>query len=103
MDAPVKELERLRALQAATRERQEAGDLDDALAAVEEALALEPSNTTSLTLKAGLLEEMGETEAADTLRRQVKQLKRELWQRQVEAEARGQHEIMGKATRPDKS
>jgi Tfp pilus assembly protein PilF len=102
MDAPVKELERLQALQKQAHERLEAGQLDEALASVEEALAIEAKNLRSLALKADVLERKGQAEEAGRLRLIAKQLKREAWERQVEAELRGKHDLMGEAIRHEK-
>lgn len=99
MDAPVKELERIEALQRQARELLDAGRLDEALAATEAALQLEAQNLRSLALKADVLEHMGKVEQGHQLRTLIKHLKREAWQREVEAEIRGHHDLMGEAIR----
>jgi Flp pilus assembly protein TadD len=95
MDAPIEELRKIQQLQEAARALLEAGKLDEALQRVEEALALEAQNLKTLTLKAEIHEGRGELELAGRLRQQVKMRKREIWQGQVEAEIRGQHEMLG--------
>jgi Flp pilus assembly protein TadD len=102
MDAPLKELERMEALQAQARTLLEQGQPQAALAAAEDALALEPRNVRSLLLKAEALEGVGQAEPAEQLRALVKQLKHDAWQRQVEAEVRGRHDLMGEAIRHEK-
>jgi Flp pilus assembly protein TadD len=102
MDAPLKELERMQTLQEQARTLLEQGQPQAALAAAEDALALEPQNVRSLTLKAEALEGLGQAEPAEQLRALVKQLKRDAWQRQVEAEVRGRHDLMGEAIRHEK-
>jgi len=102
MDAPIKELERMQELLGLGRERLEAGHLPEALAAVEEALALEPGNLRSLTLKAEVLERMEQPAEAAALRERIRLLRREAWQREVEAEARGRHDLLGEAIRHEK-
>ncbi|HKI99646.1 MAG TPA: hypothetical protein VKB51_14320 [bacterium] len=102
MDAPVKDLERIEALQQEGRQRLDAGQPAEALRAVEQALVLEPKNLRSLTLKADVLESLHKDDAAQQMRALVKQIKREQWQREVEAEVRGHHELMGEAIRHEK-
>jgi len=99
MDAPLKELERMQALQRQGRKLLEAGQLPEAMAAVEEALALERDNVRSLTLQADVLERMDRTEEAAALRQRIRLLRREAWQREVEAELRGRHDLLGGAIR----
>lgn len=102
MDAPISELKQIKELQEQARNGLTSGSLQEALTAVDEALAVEAQNTRSLDLKADILEKMGQDGEAESLRQRVKQLKREAWQRKVEAEARGKHEVMGEAIRHEK-
>jgi tetratricopeptide (TPR) repeat protein len=99
MDAPIKDLERMEALQRQGRELLDAGRLDEALAATEAALELEVQNLRSLALKADVLERLGKAKEVLQLRAVIKHLKREAWQREVEAEIRGHHDLMGEAIR----
>ena len=46
-------------------------------------------------LKADILEKQGDSNTAETLRARVALIKKEAWQKKVEAEARGQHEVIG--------
>lgn len=102
MDAPVKELERMKALWEEGRRLLEHGQLDEALAIANEALAIEEINEHTLTLKAKILEKLGKAKQAEQLRLLVKQIQKEAWQKKVEAEARGQHELMGESVRHEK-
>lgn len=102
MDAPVKELQQMTQLQTQARKMLDAGRAAEALTAADAALALEPKNLRSLTLKAEALERLGETAPAEQLRLLIKQLKREAWQREVEAEIRGHHDLMGEAIRHER-
>lgn len=102
MDAPTKELQRLLALQRESRAELEAGRPAAALALAEDALALEADNVRSLALKADALEALGRSEEALQLRAVVKQRKRESWQREVEAEIRGHHDLLGEAIRHER-
>jgi len=102
MDAPIKELERLRALQRLGRERLEAGLPLEALAAAEEALGLEAANLPALALKADALERLQRAEEAAGLRERIRLLRRESWQREVEAELRGRHDLLGEAIRHER-
>jgi thioredoxin-like negative regulator of GroEL len=102
MDAPLKELERLRALHQEARRLLDASRPADARDAAQQALALEADNPRSLALLAEALERLGEAEPAQRLRLQIRQIRRDTWQRQVEAEARGQHDLLGQAIRHEK-
>ena len=75
--------------------RLEAGQVRAALAAGEEALALERQNAHSLWLKADIPERRWQTGQAMRLRAQVKQMRRAAWPGQVRAEIRSQQEMMG--------
>lgn len=99
MDTPIKELQQMQTLQLQARELLEAGRPAEALAAAEAALAIEETNLRSLGLKADALEQLGQDEPAVQLRALIRQLKREAWQREVEAEIRGHHDLMGEAIR----
>lgn len=99
MKAPVKELQQMQQLQQQARQHLEAGHAAEALGAVQAALALEETNLRSLTLKVEALEALGRTDEAGKLRTLVRQLRREAWQRDVEAEIRGHHDLMGEAIR----
>ena len=95
MESHGKVIEQMQALREESNKLLDAGEVDDALIKVDEALALEEFNQKSLTLKADILEKKGESKEAETLRAQVKLIKNEAWKKKVEAEARGQHEVMG--------
>ena len=99
MDAPVRELQRMDDLHRQGRERLAAGRPQDAIAAAEEALTLEPDNVRSLTLKADALEALGRDADLEALRQRIRLLRREAWQRAVEAELRGHHDLLGEAIR----
>lgn len=101
MESPGKVIEQMKALREESSRMLAAGEVDEALSKVDEALALEENNQKSLTLKADILEKKGNSREAETLRAQVKLIKNEAWKKKVEAEARGQHEMMGKAVRND--
>ncbi len=79
--------------------RLEAGQVQAALASGEEALALESQKARALRLKAEILDRRWQAEQAMQLRAQVKQMRKTAWPGQVEAEIRGQHEMMGEAIR----
>ena len=99
MDAPVKELGRVEELLTQGRTLLEAGRFAEAIAAADEALGIEPTYLRILTLKADASERLGDQDTAERLRMQVRQIRREAWQRQVEAEIRGHHDMMGEAIR----
>jgi Flp pilus assembly protein TadD len=99
MDAPIRELERIEAQCRQGRQHLAAGRLAEALAAAQAAQALEAGNVRALALEADVLHALGRLEEAWQRRRLLRMLKRQAWQRMVEAEIRGQHLLMGEATR----
>ena len=103
MESHGKVIEQMKALREESGRLLESGQLDDALSKVDEALVLEERNQKSLTLKADILEKKGNSKEAETLRAQVKLIKNEAWKKKVEAEARGQHEVMGQGVRNEKN
>ncbi|MDH5753143.1 MAG: hypothetical protein OEZ59_12100 [Deltaproteobacteria bacterium] len=99
MDAPVKELELLRKLVKEARELLEAGQHADAETRILEAIELEPKAARPMEILADIDEAMGRAELAEQHRLQAKMLRKEAWQKQVEAEIRGKHEMLGEAVR----
>ena len=99
MRPPLEDLENIRKLQEETKRLLDASHVEEALETINEALTVESNNVGTLSLKADVLERLERVEEAEALLFRIKELKREAWQRQVEAEARGQHEIFGTAIR----
>lgn len=77
------------------RTLREAGRLDEAHAAAHEAMLLDEKNPRPLEALAHVAEARGRPEEAERLRGRAGTLRKEAWQRQVEAEIRGQHELWG--------
>lgn len=99
MDAPTQELAQIRALLKQARAALLDGQPQAALDAAQQVPALDPNNSAARSLMAEACEALGRPEDAQRFRAQEKALKREAWQRQVEAEARGEHELLGEAIR----
>ena len=72
MESHAKVIEQMKALRGESSLLLEGGQVDEALIKVDEALALEESNQKSLSLKADILEKMGDSKDAETLRERVK-------------------------------
>ena len=102
MDSAVSDLKRIEALLEQARAGLTAGDPGAALAATEQALAIDPRHLPALALRIRALEGAGQLEEAHRQSLHLKQLKREAWQREVEAELRGKHDVLGKATRHER-
>lgn len=99
MDSPKKEiaerdelLERARGLLGEKR-LSEAGEL------VKRALAIDENHPQSCLLMADILAEGGGIEESSLWRCKAADLRKRAWQRKVEAEARGHHELLGEAGR----
>ena len=100
--APLEEWKELQDLQERSRKLLEEGRYDEVLQTVQEAIGLEENNIASLRIKAVALRGLGRGEDARQLESRVQQLRKKAWQRQVEAELRGRHEVMGEAIRHEK-
>jgi Tfp pilus assembly protein PilF len=99
MDAPVKDLERIRVLLQGARERLEAGVYAEAEHQAREALQLDPYSPRPADLLAEIARAAGHPEMAQRHAALAKHLREEAWKRDVEAEARGHHDLMGEPTR----
>ncbi len=102
MDAPISELKQLEAHKEQARTLMGQGRHADALAAVEQALAIEAKHLAALKLKAEILAQMGATAEAEQALALYKACKHEAWEREVEAEIRGHHDVLGEAIRHEK-
>ncbi len=102
MDAPVKELARINALLEQARTALEDGRADATLDDARHVLALDPKNIKAYRLMGDAYEALGKPQDAERMRAQEKVIKRDAWQRQVEAEVREQHEMMGEAIRHER-
>jgi len=101
MDAPVKELEQLEALHKKARDFIEKKAFEEADLLLKEALQIEANNPRTLDLMAKSALGKGDEDKAGQLKAQADMLRKEAWQKQVEAEIRGHHEVMGEAVRKE--
>ncbi len=102
MESAVSDLKRIEALLQQARASLAADDSGAALTATEQALAIDPRHLRTLALRVKALERAGQSKEARLLSAHLKQLKREAWQREVEAELRGKHDVLGKAIRHER-
>ena len=99
MKAPIKELNELRKLVEEAREAISIGKLDAAEDSLRKAFAIDDRHIPAVEMMAALYEARGQTTQADQWRARAKAVRMENWERQVEAEARGRHEMMGEVVR----
>jgi two-component SAPR family response regulator len=99
MDAPLKDLDRIKALLQAAREALQAGRHAEAVQCAREALGLDALNPRPAELLAEIHRAAGQPELAARDAALAKYLREQAWQRQVEAEARGHHDLIGEASR----
>ena len=95
MTSPGKDVEKIKALLEQGQKNIEEEQWQAAEEAAKEAIALDDMQPKSYDVMAKALEGQGKTEDAATWRDRAKLIRREAWQRQVEAEARGGHEVLG--------
>ena len=99
MESPKQILQDINSLVEAARERVAAGDWSAARADIEAALKLDENSAASYDAMAELLEAKGESEESAQWREKAKLVRKQAWQRQVEAEARGHHDLLGEPSR----
>lgn len=76
-----------------------AQDWDAAQAAIESALKLDEHHAPSYEGMAHLFEAKGDAEQSAEWREKSQLVRKQAWQRQVEAEARGHHDLLGEPGR----
>ena len=101
MKSPVKDMEAIRALIDESRALSDNENWKAAAAVLEKVVEMDPNQPKSHDLLADAWEKLGETRKAQSSRSHAKAIREDKWKREVEAEARGHHEIMGKASRHD--
>jgi len=95
MDSTAKELEAFRAHLASAQVCIGRQDWPGARAALDSAIAIDALQPKPFDLLADVLARMGQDADAEASRARAKRLRDEQWKRQVEAEVRGQHELIG--------
>ena len=95
MDGLGKDLEAFRQRVQEARAAIEAKRWSEAKHALEAALSIDPLEPRPYDLLASVMEGLHDPDQAEALRRRAKTLRQERWQREVEAEVRGQHELIG--------
>ena len=95
MKAPIKDLETVKRLLEEAREKMAAEAWEEAEKAAREALALDEHHAPAYDLMGEIFEAREMGEEAEQWREKAKLVRRQAWQRQVEAEARGHHEMLG--------
>ncbi len=99
MDVPIKELKAIEQWLEAGRQDIAGGRWEKAEAAIREALALDENHPGTYDLMATLFEAQGNEPMAAQWRERARQVRKDAWTRQVEAEARGHHEMLGEPGR----
>ncbi len=99
MDSPGKELERFDHLLAEAAEAMEGQRWNEAQTALKQALAIDPLQPKPYDLLADVCDGLHDPDQAEHYRSRAKAIRQEQWQRQVEAEVRGGHEILGDPSR----
>lgn len=99
MEAPTRALKAIQEWMDTGRKEIAGGRWDKAEAAIRQALELDEHNAACFDLMATLFEAQGKEPQAAEWREKAKHVRRDAWQRQVEAEARGHHEMLGGPSR----
>ena len=99
MDSPGKDVEQFDRLMAEAAAAMEGQNWTEAQAALDQAVAIDPLQPKSYELLAEVCVGLHDSDQAERYRTRAKAIRQEQWQRQVEAEVRGQHEVLGKPSR----
>ena len=99
MDSPRQIVEQTKALLEEGRGRIAAQDWEAARLAIEAALKLDENSPSTYEAMADLFGAMGEPDKCDEWREKAQLVRKQAWQRQVEAEARGHHDLLGEPIR----
>ena len=99
MDSPQKTLAEIAALHDRAREAIAEKQFVEGQDALAQALSLDENHAPSYDLMAELFEAQENAEEARTWHDKARAVRRQAWQRQVEAEARGHHDMLGKPGR----
>ena len=99
MESPKQILQKVNTLLEAARERVAAEDWGAARVDIEAALKLDDHGAATYDAMANLFEAKGEAEKYAQWREKAQLVRKQAWQRQVEAEARGHHDLLGEPGR----
>lgn len=99
MHTPQQILAEVEALLQEAQARSAGQEWDAAKQAIEAALKLDENNPPACDAMAECLEAGGGTGQAEAWRKRAKLIRKQAWQRQVEAEARGHHDLLGEPSR----
>ena len=99
MKSLVTDMEAIRALIGKSRALIDDENWEAAAAVLEKAVRLDPNRPKSHELLADAWEKLGKLQKAQSSRSRAKMIRDEQWKSEVEAQARGQHEMLGKASR----
>jgi uncharacterized protein HemY len=97
MDTPTQDIEAIHRLLGDAQQAAEEARWEDARRALEQAIAIDPLQPKPVAQLADVMERLHDPGKAGDLRSRAKSLRQQQWQRQVEAEARGRHELTGEA------
>ncbi len=101
MNTAKQDLQRIQALHGQARQALAESRWEDAERAGAEALALDEQHAPSYDLMAEICEARQSADKAEEWRAKAGVIRKQVWQRQVEAEARGHHEVLGKPSRQE--
>ena len=95
MDTPKKDLNQIRSLHEQARRALAQSRWDEAEQAAHGALALDENHAPSYDLMSEIYSSRQMDAEARNWREKAAEIRKQVWQRQVEAEARGHHEVLG--------
>ena len=95
MDSTAKELREFRDMLGSAQTCLERQDWEGARRALDSAIDIDPLQPKPFDLMADVLSHLNRGEESQAFRTRAKLLRQEQWKRQVEAEVRGQHELIG--------
>ncbi|MDH4121463.1 MAG: tetratricopeptide repeat protein [Deltaproteobacteria bacterium] len=99
MDVPVKELEQINGWMEQARTLESQKKWNEAREVLEKVLAIDPRNDKAFEHLGRVYDGLGDAQKGASFHARAKSLREEKWEREVEAEMRSHHEVIGEPNR----
>ncbi|MDH4224485.1 MAG: hypothetical protein OEW12_02425 [Deltaproteobacteria bacterium] len=99
MEAPTKELAEIKEFLTKATHFMEAEKWEDARGVLESAQAIDPNNAHICDMLTEVYKGLGDDEQVEVFHARAADIRKHNWEKEVEAEIRGRHDVMGGAAR----